>query len=92
VITRKRTLWTPPRGRSIALLAVALLTSVAVLTAGCSGAEPDDTAAAPADTITQSARDSAVARSGLPGARGINRAQDAAAAAAERAAQIDTLR
>jgi hypothetical protein len=89
----KRTLWTPPRGRSIALLAVALLTSFALLTtAGCAGAEPDDTAAAPGDTITQSARDSAVARSGLPGARGINRAQDAAAAAAERAAQIDTLR
>jgi hypothetical protein len=68
----------------------AILLMLGTLVAGCApGGSPD--AATRADTVTQGARDSAVARSGLPGAGAVGRAQDAASAAQERAARLDSL-
>lgn len=60
--------------------------------AGCTPSDPQETGDAPADTVSQAARDSAVARSGLPGASVVGRAQGVSEAAQERAAQMDTIR
>jgi hypothetical protein len=65
-----------------------LLTLGALVLVACSAG--DEPAGGP-EAMTQGARDSAVARSGLPGARAVGRAQDAAGAAQERAARMDSL-
>ncbi len=64
-----------------------LLLLLASLTAGCakSGAEK------PASTLTEAQRDSAIARSSLPGASVVGRALDVSGRAATRAAGMDTL-
>lgn len=69
-----------------------LLMLAALVLAGCAPDQGNGTGATPRDTVSQATRDSAVARSGLPGARGVGRAQDAARAAQERAAQLDSIR
>ncbi|MHB1169086.1 MAG: hypothetical protein ACYC28_07375 [Longimicrobiales bacterium] len=58
--------------------------------AGCTPASDGD-AEAPADTLTQQQRDSAIGASGLPGAGAVNRALDASRTAEERAARIDSI-
>jgi hypothetical protein len=63
----------------------------ALVLASCAPSD-DGAAATPRDTVSQASRDSAVARSGLPGARGVGRAQDAARAAQDRAAELDSIR
>jgi hypothetical protein len=68
-----------------------LLMLSALVLAGCASEEGKGTAATARDTVSQATRDSAVARSGLPGARGVGRAQDAARAAQERATQLDSI-
>jgi hypothetical protein len=69
-----------------------LLVLAVLVLAGCAPDQDDGAAATPRDTVSQATRDSAVARSGLPGARGVGRAQDAARAAQERATQLDSIR
>ncbi|HSJ05509.1 MAG TPA: hypothetical protein VK936_02330 [Longimicrobiales bacterium] len=69
-----------------------MIAAVALALAACSGGGTDEPGALRTDTITQGARDSAVARSGLPGAAAVGRAQDAAATARERAAGMDSIR
>jgi hypothetical protein len=60
--------------------------------AACSPGATDEPDAVRTDTITQGARDSAVARSGLPGASAVGRAQDAAATARDRVEGMDSIR
>jgi hypothetical protein len=67
-----------------------LLTLGALVLVACSAGDEPAGGAGP-EAMTQGARDSAVARSGLPGARAVGRAQDAAGAAQERAARMDSL-
>jgi hypothetical protein len=74
----------------------ALVLSVALAVAGCSGGPPDsgeaaDTGTPPADSITDRQRDSVIGASGLPGAQGVRGALEASDAAAERAAILDSL-
>ena len=64
----------------------------ALLLASCAPGDDGGSAATPRDTVSQATRDSAVARSGLPGARGVGRTQDAARAAQDRAAELDSIR
>jgi len=59
-----------------------------ILLAACSGGGGGDTAA---DTLTQRERDSVIGASGLPGAGGILKAQEAADSAAARRARLDSL-
>jgi hypothetical protein len=72
---------------------VALIGTVAFLGCGSSSdqSRPVQADTIQADTLSQAQRDSAVARSGLPGARGVSRAQDISATAKERAAQMDSI-
>ena len=67
-----------------------VVVSVALASCGPQGSERAE--GARSDTVTQAQRDSAVARSGLPGARGVTRAQDVSSAAEQRAAQLDSIR
>ncbi len=67
-------------GRFVAVLAVALALN------GC-GAPAEK----PASTLTEAQRDTALARSGLPGSAAVGKALDAAGAEASRAAGMDTL-
>lgn len=57
---------------------------------GCGGAA-EQADSAPADTVSQGARDSAIAGSRLPGAAAVGRALDVSEAAQERAAQMDSI-
>jgi hypothetical protein len=56
-------------------------TCATLLVLACASGDPDQT---PADTLTQRQRDSVVGASGLPGARGVQGALDAADSAAAR--------
>jgi hypothetical protein len=60
----------------------------AVVLASCGGSEPPRQSA---DTLTRRQRDSAIGASGLPGARGVQRALQAADTAAARRARLDSL-
>ena len=60
---------------------------VFIIAAACSS--PDE--AAVTDTVTSSERDSVLAESGLPGARGVGAAMRAADSAKARAARLDSL-
>lgn len=62
---------------------------VALVAAGCSRG---DTAANDRDTMTQRQRDSVLAQSGLPGAKGVGNALSAADSIRARNAQLDSLR
>jgi len=64
-----------------------VITCLAVV--GCAGADVESEA--PADTLTQQQRDSAIGASGLPGAGAVNRALDASRAAEDRAARMDSI-
>ncbi len=64
-------------------------TIAALLFLGCGAGEPDQTAA---DTLTQRQRDSIVGASGLPGARGVQGALDAADSAAARNERLQQAR
>lgn len=67
---------------------------IAALPACSSGGAGSDAAAddsVAADSLTRRQKDSAVAESGLPGARGVEGAMDASDAARERAARLDSL-
>lgn len=55
-------------------------------------ADTDEVDAAPADTVSQAARDSAIARSRLPGAPAVGKALDVSETARERAATLDSIR
>jgi hypothetical protein len=61
----------------------------ALITAGCSRSE---TAANDRDTMTQRQRDSVLAQSGLPGAKGVGKALSAADSVRARNAQLDSIR
>jgi hypothetical protein len=61
----------------------------ALITVGCSRSE---TAANDRDTMTQRQRDSVLAQSGLPGAKGVGKALSAADSVRARNAQLDSLR
>lgn len=69
-----------------------IVAAAALALTACSGGGPDGPGAARSDSITQGARDSAVARSGLPGASAVGRAQEAAATARDRVEGMDTIR
>jgi hypothetical protein len=69
-----------------------MVAAAAVALAACSQDGADELGAARTDSVTQGARDSAVARSGLPGASAVGRAQDAAAAARDRVEDMDSIR
>lgn len=71
------------------LLAPALAVLIVALPA-CSAGEPDGDAAE-RDSLTRRQKDSAVAESGLPGARGVGQAQEASDEARERAARLDSV-
>lgn len=62
---------------------------VVLFAAGCSRG---DTAANDRDTMTQRQRDSVLAQSGLPGAKGVGNALSAADSIRARNAQLDSLR
>lgn len=72
-----------------ASLASVLALTIAVVPACSSGGEGSDAAAD--DSLTRRQKDSAVAESGLPGARGVEGAMDATDAARERGARLDSL-
>jgi hypothetical protein len=61
----------------------------ALIIAGCSRSE---TAANDRDTMTQRQRDSVLAQSGLPGAKGVGKALSAADSVRARNAQLDSIR
>lgn len=65
------------------------LVLAALLTVGCSRS---DTVANDRDTMTQRQRDSVLAQSGLPGAKGVGKALSAADSIRARNAQLDSLR
>jgi hypothetical protein len=65
------------------------LVLAALITAGCARSE---TAANDRDTMTQRQRDSVLAQSGLPGAKGVGKALSAADSVRARNAQLDSLR
>ena len=67
------------------IVVAAVFTLVATLT-GCS-----HSAERPASTLTEAQRDSAIARSSLPGADVVGRAMQASGREARRAAGMDTL-
>lgn len=70
----------------------ALLLLLALPISACVGTDTDaDTTAAAADTMTRAQRDSAIARSKLPGAKAVGKAQATSDAASRRAAQLDSL-
>ena len=77
--------WSQLRGAAIA--AKVLLLSL--LAAACSGS---DAPANDRDTMTQRQRDSVLAQSGLPGARGVGKALSAADSVRARNAQLDSIR
>lgn len=66
-----------------------LLVITCLAFAGCAGTDAESEA--PADTLTQHQRDSAIGASGLPGASAVNRALDASRAAEDRAARMDSI-
>jgi hypothetical protein len=75
------------RGRGIALVL-----GIATLAAGCpAGGESADAEQA-VETMTRQQKDSVIAESRLPGARGVRGALDASDAAARRAAEHDSIR
>lgn len=61
-----------------------------VLSAACSAPADDETAAVP-DTLTRAQRDSVIAASSLPGARGVQSAIDTRDSANARNAAMDSL-
>ena len=65
------------------------LVLAALITIGCSRS---DTVANDRDTMTQRQRDSVLAQSGLPGAKGVGKALSAADSVRARNAQLDSLR
>ncbi|HWP37710.1 MAG TPA: hypothetical protein VNL18_09205 [Gemmatimonadales bacterium] len=65
-----------------------LIVLVVVVLASCGGGEPPRQSA---DTLTRRQRDSAIGASGLPGARGVQRALEAADTAAARSTRLDSL-
>jgi hypothetical protein len=69
-----------------------MVAAAALALAACSPGGTDEPGAVRTDTITQGARDSAVARSGLPGASAVGRAQDAASTARDRVEGMDSIR
>ena len=66
-----------------------LLLGSAMLLAGCSSSEKP---AAQAPTKTQAQKDSAIARSGLPGSQGVAKAMKAADSARAHQAAIDSIK
>jgi hypothetical protein len=66
-----------------------LISVVLILAAACSGS---DAPANDRDTMTQRQRDSVLAQSGLPGARGVGQALNAADSVRARNAQLDSIR
>jgi hypothetical protein len=76
------------RGRGWILLACALACALAWVTAGC-GAHAGEQA--PASRLTEAQRDTAIARSQIPGARAVGRALDVAGREAAHAAQMDSM-
>ena len=58
---------------------------------GCTGKKPAK-AAATADTLTTRQRQEAIGRSGLPGAKAINKALEAADSEAARVGRLDSIR
>lgn len=74
--------------RHASLVSVLVLTIAAL--AACSSGDADGGAAA-GDSLTRAERDTAIAESRLPGARGVEGAMDASDAARERAARVDSL-
>lgn len=67
-----------------------LITSLVL--AACGTGESADSAATAADTLTRAQRDSILSESSLPGAGAVGRARETSRAAAERAAQMDSIR
>lgn len=70
-----------------------LVPILAVLTAAlpaCSGGSPDGDGAA-GDSLTRRQKDSVIAESGLPGARGVGEALEVSDEARDRAARLDSL-
>jgi hypothetical protein len=65
------------------------LVLVALITVGCAS---NDTAANDRDTMTQRQRDSVLAQSGLPGAKGVGKALSAADSIRARNARLDSAR
>lgn len=65
------------------------LVLAALIAVGCSRS---DTVANDRDTMTQRQRDSVLAQSGLPGAKGVGKALSAADSIRARNAQLDSLR
>lgn len=63
-----------------------LALAAAALLAGCGNSTPK-----PASTLTEAQRDTALARSGLPGSAAVGKALEAAGAEAGRAAGMDSL-
>jgi hypothetical protein len=66
-------------------MAFAAALAAAASLAGCSRSAPK-----PASTLTEAQRDSAIARSSLPGADVVGRAMQASGREARRAAEMDT--
>jgi hypothetical protein len=58
---------------------------------GCAGQKPAKTAAT-TDTLTTRQRQEAIGRSGLPGAKAINKALEAADSEAARVGRLDSIR
>ena len=65
-------------------------TGAILVVAACWACSSDDTPAEGAEAQTQRSRDSAIAESRLPGARGVGGALDVADSAAARQARIDS--
>ena len=61
-----------------------------IIVAACGSCSSDDTPAEDAEAQTQRSRDSAIAESRLPGARGVGGALEVADSAAARQARIDS--
>ncbi len=64
---------------------------VSLLVAACGTDGSADSAATAADTLTRDQRDSILSESSLPGAGAVGRARETSRAAAERAAQMDSI-
>ena len=64
---------------------------VCALLAACGTPDSPDTAGAPADTMSKGARDSALARSRIPNAGAVGKAQGAAEAANQRTTTLDSI-
>ena len=66
------------------ILAAALVSSI------CIACASDETGANRRDTMTQRQRDSVLAKSGIPGAKGVGKAMNAADSAKARQSQLDS--